>query len=93
LMLKTIEEEFPSCCSFTHPTGGLFTWITLPEDMRASDLLPSCAEKKVVFIPGDGFYPKGDVHNNIRLNFSNATDENIVAGIKIMGSAIKEYLK
>ena len=28
VMLKAMEDEFPDCVEFTHPQGGLFTWVT-----------------------------------------------------------------
>ena len=31
LILKTMEEEFPEGVEWTHPQGGLFLWVTVPE--------------------------------------------------------------
>ena len=42
LMLKTMEEEFPACVKFTHPQGGLFTWVVLPENVKAAEMATKC---------------------------------------------------
>lgn len=89
LMLKTIEEEFPKNCSFTHPKGGLFLWVTLPEDKDASEVLRKAMEMRVGFVPGIAFYPNGNHRNNFRLNFSSMKDEQIVEGIKRLGKVLK----
>ncbi|MBI6871295.1 PLP-dependent aminotransferase family protein [Clostridium aciditolerans] len=91
LMLKTIQEEFPSNCSFTHPNGGLFLWVTLPENLDASDVLKKAMEMRVGFVPGIAFYPNGNCRNNFRLNFSSMKDDQIVEGIKRLGEVLKSY--
>lgn len=89
LMLKTMKEEFPENCSFTHPKGGLFLWVTLPEDKDASEVLRKAMEMRVGFVPGIAFYPNGNHRNNFRLNFSSMKDEQIVEGIKRLGKVLK----
>jgi DNA-binding transcriptional MocR family regulator len=49
------------------------------------------AESKVVFVPGVNFYPGRDVHDGMRLNFSNATEKNIGLGVERLGHAIRVY--
>ncbi len=53
-------------------------------------ILLKCLEKKVAFVPGQEFYSDGSGENTIRLNFSNATPENIEEGIKRIGEVLKE---
>ncbi|WP_411680738.1 PLP-dependent aminotransferase family protein [Clostridium thailandense] len=89
LMLKTMKEEFPENCSFTHPKGGLFLWVTLPEDKDSSEVLKKAMEMRVGFVPGIAFYPNGNQRNNFRLNFSSMKDEQIVEGIKRLGKVLK----
>lgn len=89
LMLKTMTEEFPESCSFTNPAGGLFIWVTLPEDKDASKVLIKAMEGRVGFVPGIAFYPNGGHRNNFRLNFSSMKDEQIVDGIRRLGNVLK----
>jgi 2-aminoadipate transaminase len=92
LMMAAMEREFPSEVSWTHPEGGLFLWGTLPTYMDAKDLLKTCLERKVAFVPGESFHPTGGGKNTMRINFSNATHEEIEVGIQRLGTSIKEKL-
>ena len=91
-MLKTMEEEFPKGVEFTHPQGGLFTWVTLPEGIDAGEMAKKCLEKNVAYVPGASFYPNGGVFNTCRLNYSNMPEDKIVEGIKRMGEVLREEL-
>lgn len=92
LMLKTMEEEFPKCVKFTHPQGGLFTWVVLPENIKSAEMATKCLEKNVAYVPGDSFFPNGGVYNCCRLNYSNMPEDKIVEGIKRMGQVLREEL-
>ncbi|MBV8155591.1 MAG: PLP-dependent aminotransferase family protein [Candidatus Eremiobacteraeota bacterium] len=72
---------------FSRPSGGMFLWARIP-GVDTSELLRHAAERKVVFVPGVSFYPARDVHDGMRLNFSNAPEEKIKAGIERLGHAI-----
>ncbi len=92
LMLAAMDCDFPPEVNWTHPQGGLFLWGVLPNYMDAKDLLTSCLERKVAFVPGEPFHPTGGGKNTMRINFSNATHEEINQGIKRLGTAINEKL-
>ncbi|MFL7893163.1 MAG: PLP-dependent aminotransferase family protein [Anaerolineales bacterium] len=92
VMLAAMDRYFPAGVDWTYPQGGLFLWGTLPSYMNAQDLLKSCLNKKVAFVPGEPFHPTGGGKNTMRLNFSNATPEEIRIGIERLGIAIGEKL-
>lgn len=92
LMLKTLAEYMPKNISWTRPEGGLFLWLTLPKHMDATALLTKAIENKVAFVAGVDFYPAGDVYNDMRLNFSYSSKEQIVEGLKRLAQTIKENL-
>ena len=93
LMIDTMRAEFPPECKFTDPDGGLFTWVELPDYIDTRELAPKAMAQNVAFVPGSGFYPSGNTKNCMRLNYSNATDERIVEGIKRLGKVIREAIK
>jgi len=93
LMIDTMRECFPEEAKFTDPDGGLFTWVELPDYINTRDLAAVALEHKVAFVPGSGFYPKGDVNNGMRLNYSCSTDDRIVKGIHLLSDVIKGALK
>ncbi len=73
VMLDSLEEHMPAGVNWTHPQGGLFLWLTLPEQMSSVEIFKEAVEQKVAFVPGESFYPRGGGKNTMRLNFSNAT--------------------
>nr|WP_312214895.1 PLP-dependent aminotransferase family protein [Clostridioides sp.] len=93
VMLKTMKEEFPEGVKFTHPEGGLFTWVEIPDHLNTRDLLHKCLEKNVAYVAGGGFFPNGGVSNTFRLNYSNMPEEKIVKGIKSIAEVLKEALQ
>ncbi len=75
---------------FVPPSGGMFLWVTV-SGIDTTELLRVSAEQKVVFVPGVSFYPARDVHDGMRLNFSNASEEMIRVGIERLGHAISTF--
>lgn len=92
LMLKTLEESMPEGVTWTTPEGGLFLWLELPSHMSTNDLFLKAVERKVAYVAGDSFFAKGEPHNAMRINFSNATPEKIVVGVKALADVIKENI-
>ena len=93
LILKTMEEEFPEGVEWTHPEGGLFLWVTVPEGVSAKEVFHKCIEMKVAAVIGDAFYPNDKTDRSMRVNYSNMTEDRIVEGVKRMAKAIKECMK
>ncbi len=92
LMLRTMEETFPAEMRWTRPQGGLFLWASTPESIDTADLLKDAIQQKVAFVPGYSFHPAGGGHNTMRLNFSNASDEMLVEGIRRLALVLKQRL-
>ncbi|MGD2155754.1 MAG: PLP-dependent aminotransferase family protein [Anaerolineales bacterium] len=92
-MLAAMDRYFPPEVEWTHPQGGLFLWGTLPESLDSKEVLRKAVKRKVAFVPGAPFHPCGGGHNTLRLNFSNATPENIEAGIHRLGDVIYEQVR
>ena len=93
MMLESLDEFFPPQVKWTHPKGGLFLWITLPEEGDSLKLLEMAVKQNVAFVPGDGFFVNPqDGKRHLRLNFSNASPEKIREGIYRLSLAVKEQL-
>lgn len=90
ITISVMEEKFPEGVYFTRPQGGLFAWVELPEKMNARDLLSTCLERKVAFVPGGSFYPNNPKENTLRLNFSNMSEDRIYEGMNIIAEVIKK---
>ncbi len=93
LMAEVIDDKFPKTVCYKKPGGGLFIWLELPVGKDGRELLQRALEEKVSFIPGTSFYPAGDRHNEIRLNFSNMEPDKIIEGMSILANITAKYLK
>lgn len=93
LMCETMKQYFPQGVTFTYPEGGLFTWVTLPEEMDATALMPKVLAEKVAYVPGGPFYPHGGHRNHFRLNYSNMPEDRIVEGVKRLAAVLTEEMK
>jgi 2-aminoadipate transaminase len=92
LMLESLARYMPQGSSWTRPDGGLFLWARVPEEVDTEELLALASRSKVAFVPGGPFWVNRVVRNTMRLNFSNASDDMIVEGIKRLGEAVKAYM-
>ncbi len=92
-MIAAIERYFPSCVKYTNPEGGLFIWCELPEGTDAKALLLKAIDVNVAYVVGDAFFADGSGKNTFRLNYSNATMEQIDTGINRLGNILKENLE
>lgn len=93
LMLEALSRYFPPEVTWTRPQGGFFIWVTLPDGMDAKRLLPEAvAEERVAYVAGGAFFVDGSGANTIRLAYSQASDAEIVEGIKRLGRFLASRL-
>jgi len=89
-MLRALEREMPKGVRWTRPEGGMFLWLTLPEQVDAALLLSrSLAEARVAFVPGRAFHWDGSGGNTLRLNFSLTDEARIAEGIGRLGVLLR----
>lgn len=87
-MLAALDKNLPADCAWTRPDGGLFLWVTLPAAIDATVLLRAAARERVAFVPGEPFWVGEPRRNTLRLNFSNASEEQIAIGIARLGTTV-----
>ena len=94
LMLSTLDRCMPECVKYTRPEGGLFLWLTLPEEINMPDFVKKALEYKVAVVPGNTFLCDTNATiNAVRLNYSTPSDEDIVKGCELLALAVKEMLE
>ena len=93
LMISTMQETFPEEAVFTIPDGGLFTWVELPDYIDTKVMAKEALDRKVAYVPGEGFFPNGGNNHCMRLNYSKEPDDRIVTGIKVLAEVIKNNLR
>jgi len=89
-MLGALDEHLPDGALWTHPQGGFYVWVTMPEWLDAKALLAAAVERRVAYVPGTAFYPDGRGTNKLRLAFCYPTEERIHEGVSRLGALLRE---
>ena len=93
-MLEALDEYFPPEASWTHPEGGFFVWVTLPEYVDTGSMLAEALEAGVTYVPGDSFFPGGASGKNcMRINFSYESPENLREAIRRLAKVVESRLE
>ena len=89
LMISMLEKYMPEGVSWTHPEGGLFLFLTLPEHIDTVALYDKALAAGVAYVAGSFFYANGTHRNTMRLSYSFIDDDKIEKGIQILASLIR----
>ena len=82
----SLEAHMPAGVVWSQPTGGMFTWVTLPAGLDVRELRPLATEAGVAYVPGRPFYVTDDGHNEMRLSFSHLDEGQLeLAGRRLAG--------
>ena len=92
VMLEGFKQHMPKEVTWTHPEGGLFLFVRLPEYMEAEQLFYEAVKKKVAFVVGNVFFCDGKGQNTLRMNFSFMNEEKIAEGVQRLAEVIKEEI-
>jgi 2-aminoadipate transaminase len=92
-MLKAFKEYMPEGVKWTEPEGGLFLFLTLPENMDAEVLFKKAIEKNVAFVLGSVFHCDGSGKNTMRINFSYMPKDKTTEGVKRLAEVIREEME
>lgn len=93
VMLAALERTMPNGVTWSHPEGGMFVWIDLPEGIDGAALLArAIEEERVAFVPGAPFYAEVQKANAIRLSYSLPTDAQIEEGVERIARLIRKVI-
>ena len=92
LLLSMLSECMPKGVTWTHPEGGLFLFLTMPEGFDSVAFYDKALAAGVAYVAGSFFHVDGSGRNTMRLNFSFMTHERIREGIRLLASLIKEEI-
>lgn len=92
-MMSCLKQYFPSTIQYTHPQGGMFTWVTLPEEITARELLAKAMEQDIIFVPGDAFYANNPDTQTLRLNYSNVEEVSMRKAMNTLGGMVASLVE
>jgi 2-aminoadipate transaminase len=95
IMLEEFEKHMPEGVTWTKPEGGLFLFLRVPAHMciDTDELFYKAVDKNVAYVIGSAFHCDDSGHDSMRINFSYATEDQIVEGVKRLATVIKEHIK
>ena len=91
-MVRGIETYLPAAVGHTHPEGGMFIWLTLPQGASSKRLFDLAIQDKVAFVPGSPFYVDRLETDTLRLNFSCVDEDTIEIGMQRLGRSVEKLL-
>ena len=92
LLFSQLEEHMPEGVSWTHPEGGLFLFLTLPESFEAVKFYDTALDAGVAYVAGEFFHPDGSGRNTMRMNFSFMSEQKICEGVKLLSDLLRATL-
>jgi 2-aminoadipate transaminase len=91
-LLNLLAEYMPAGIRWTHPEGGLFLFLTMPEGFEAVKFYDKSLDVGVAYVAGEFFHPDGSGKNTMRMNFSFMTKERMTEGVKILAELLKDEI-
>lgn len=92
-MVDALSEYFGASAEFTPPIGGIFIWVTLPENVDTQKLAAAAGAQGIAINPGPDWTVYGDDNKHrMRLCFGHAGVDNIREGVaKLADICHKEF--
>jgi DNA-binding transcriptional MocR family regulator len=88
--LSALRKYMPADVKWTHPAGGFFIWLTLPDNVFAQQVKRVALKEGVTLAAGEGFFVHpADGEHCLRLAYSCATPADIDTGIGILAQVIQ----
>jgi 2-aminoadipate transaminase len=95
-MLDALGTYLPAGCRWTHPDGGFYVWLTVPEGVDTKAMLPRAVRARVAYASGTGFYAGADSAElgarQLRLSYCYPTPERITEGVRRLAEVLSTEL-
>ena len=92
-MIHGLQKYCADKCEITTPDGGMFVWITLPENVDCDVVYEEAMKRGLGIVRSLAFAANPDKPGkSFRLNFSYPSVEEIQKGTKILGEVLKKFV-
>jgi DNA-binding transcriptional MocR family regulator len=85
-MLDGLERHMPDGASWSHPEGGYFIWLDLPDQAPS---LEAAEAAGVTFVKGTDFFADGSGTKSMRLAFSFVSPDEIADGVERLAALLR----
>ena len=91
-MIESLGALLPQA-TWTHPDGGFYVWVTLPEGVNAKAMLPRAVTERVAYVPGTAFYADDTGQRNVRLSYCYPDPDRIREGVRRFAGVVQSELE
>ena len=89
-LMESVKEHFGDAATFNDPQGGIFLWVTLPENVDTQKLFQPAMAAGVAINPGaEWSVNKAYGRNRMRLCFASPTHEEIHQGVAALAEVCR----
>ncbi|MAG35207.1 MAG: hypothetical protein CL878_03020 [Dehalococcoidia bacterium] len=85
-----LDECLGDICTWTQPTGGLFQWLKLPEDVDTARLNELVTQQSIAYGPGRSFDARDRDIAHVRLAFGYIDQAYIMEGVARLADSIRK---
>ena len=86
--MSQLERHVGGHATWTRPQGGFFTWLELEDS--GTDVARRALDAGVAVVPGGPFFASEGGERNIRISYSQASEERLEEGIARLGSILAD---
>lgn len=86
ILIEELKHHFAGKAQWTSADGGLFTFVTLHDDVDTAERVADAVANGVAYIPGGPFFVDGSGRNTMRLTFAKESDERLREGVRRLAS-------
>ncbi len=92
-LCDSLDEHFGDCVDYDRPVGGIYLWVSLPENVDTDRLYQVALEQGVEINPGSQWTVDGDANKHrMRLCFGHPSIDNIRTGVaKLADVCFEEF--
>jgi DNA-binding transcriptional MocR family regulator len=90
-VMQGVVRHFPPDTKATHPSGGYFLWIELPDHVNALAIHKRALSLGISVAPGPMFSAQRGFTNCLRLNYGHLWDERAEAALMTLGRLVNAY--
>jgi 2-aminoadipate transaminase len=87
-----LSRHMPDGCTWTEPTGGFLTWLTLPDELDVLALRPAALEAGVAYVPGAPFHVGEGGRSSMRLSFSHLDESELETAVERLAGVVRAAL-
>jgi DNA-binding transcriptional MocR family regulator len=91
-IISALDQHMPAGCTWTHPDGGFYVWLTVPEGVDTKAMLPRAVTARVAYASGTGFYADGFGSRQLRLSYCYPTPERIREGVRRLAAVLESEM-